>query len=305
MIDLNRISQSQTLIFIGTVLLFSLVGNIFLFQSNSASAQRNREQSEQIASLQKQLNENQQLKNEQLNRLDQFNDQQAEFADIVRQLRDELNKLRAQQQETAQTARQAQEQLTRARNRADDLDKKLQEKTAQLEQAQVTVNNQLRALRRLQSEDNEQNSDDLTADFAARLTGDYPNISITGSADGATLIHIPLELVFKNIALEFSEDAETILTSIADGLKTVPETRVQIIGHADSRPIISNPSQIYPSNWELSSARASRVTRFLISQGIAAERLLASGKAANQPVRDDANETAWALNRRIEIQVRP
>lgn len=72
---------------------------------------------------------------------------------------------------------------------------------------------------------------------------------------------------------------------------------ISIEGHTDSLPINSHQ---FPSNWELSSARASSVVRLLISNGIAARRLKASGFADTRPLRQ-AIDGAVAANRRVEI----
>ena len=72
-------------------------------------------------------------------------------------------------------------------------------------------------------------------------------------------------------------------------------------GHTDSRPISSAQ---YPSNWELSTARATMVLRYLHdSQGIGSTRLSAAGYADTKPRAKGATESAWAKNRRVEIVV--
>ena len=78
------------------------------------------------------------------------------------------------------------------------------------------------------------------------------------------------------------------------------EQAIEVEGHTDNVPI-STP--IYPSNWELSSARASSVVRLFIGQGVKAKRLTAVGSADNHPVL--ANDTAEgrARNRRVTITV--
>ncbi|MBI9087684.1 MAG: flagellar motor protein MotB [Desulfobacterium sp.] len=74
---------------------------------------------------------------------------------------------------------------------------------------------------------------------------------------------------------------------------------VNVIGHTDSMP---NHSDLYSSNWELSTARACRVVRYLIKDaGLPEERFFVSGHASLQPLMP--NDTAYnrSLNRRVEI----
>jgi chemotaxis protein MotB len=71
-------------------------------------------------------------------------------------------------------------------------------------------------------------------------------------------------------------------------------------GYTDKRPI--NTPQ-FPSNWELSAARAITVINFLISQGVPADRLAAAGFAEHDPIDSGDSEEAYAKNRRIELKL--
>ncbi|MEZ5826584.1 MAG: OmpA family protein [Geminicoccaceae bacterium] len=75
---------------------------------------------------------------------------------------------------------------------------------------------------------------------------------------------------------------------------------LQVDGHTDKRPI-STPR--FPSNWELSTARAISVARFLIDQGIPSDRVAARGLAEFQPLDNGESEEAYRRNRRIEIKL--
>ena len=75
---------------------------------------------------------------------------------------------------------------------------------------------------------------------------------------------------------------------------------LQVDGHTDRRPI-NTPR--FPSNWELSTARAISVARFLVTQGIPSDRVAATGFAEFQPLDPADNEEAWRRNRRIEIKL--
>jgi chemotaxis protein MotB len=75
---------------------------------------------------------------------------------------------------------------------------------------------------------------------------------------------------------------------------------LQVDGHTDNRPI-STPQ--FPSNWELSAARAISVVKYLISRGIPADRLAAAGFGEFEPLDSRNDEVGWRRNRRIEIKV--
>ena len=75
---------------------------------------------------------------------------------------------------------------------------------------------------------------------------------------------------------------------------------LRVDGHTDKRPI-SNPQ--FASNWELSTARAIAVVKFMISQGVPPERLVAAGYGEFQPLDNGDTDEALARNRRIELKL--
>jgi chemotaxis protein MotB len=75
---------------------------------------------------------------------------------------------------------------------------------------------------------------------------------------------------------------------------------LQVDGHTDSRAI-ATPQ--FPSNWELSSARATSVVKYLISRGVPAKRLVAAGYGEFQPLEEGASEEVLRRNRRIELKL--
>lgn len=76
---------------------------------------------------------------------------------------------------------------------------------------------------------------------------------------------------------------------------------VEVIGHTDRRPIATAR---FPSNWELSSARASAVVRGLIDAGLIPARLSAVGRADTEPLAVERTDAGRARNRRVEIRLR-
>jgi chemotaxis protein MotB len=92
-----------------------------------------------------------------------------------------------------------------------------------------------------------------------------------------------------------------LLTEVAKLLNLDPTHPIIVEGHTDNVPISST---LYPSNWELSTARATTVVRYLISQGVSAARLGAAGYADLHPVASNATAAGRQLNRRVEIVLR-
>ncbi len=75
---------------------------------------------------------------------------------------------------------------------------------------------------------------------------------------------------------------------------------LRIDGHTDKRPI-NTPE--FPSNWELSAARAIAVTKYLVTQGVSAQHLVAAGFGDSRPIDNGDTEEAFAKNRRIEFKL--
>ena len=115
------------------------------------------------------------------------------------------------------------------------------------------------------------------------------------------------EVLFPSSSAELSDNGRTQLAGIAEILLEVlaeaPKDLPWIIrvdGHTDTRPI--NTVQ-FPSNWELSSARAIAVVRYLRKLGIPETRLAATGFAHMHPIEDRDDEIAHRRNRRIEMKL--
>lgn len=143
------------------------------------------------------------------------------------------------------------------------------------------------------------------SDFFGKLRqalGDREDIRIVGDR-----FVVPSELLFASGSDELGPQAETQLDNLAATLNEVarqipPEIDwvLRIDGHTDKRPI---KTPRFPSNWELSTARAIAIVKYLIAHGIPAQRLAANGFGEHRPLDAAENETAYALNRRIEIQL--
>ena len=90
------------------------------------------------------------------------------------------------------------------------------------------------------------------------------------------------------------------LQEISDRIPDDLNWVLRVDGHTDSRPI-STPK--FPSNWELSAARAISVVKALINRGLQADRLVAAGFGEFQPLDARNDEVAYLRNRRIEFKL--
>jgi chemotaxis protein MotB len=127
--------------------------------------------------------------------------------------------------------------------------------------------------------------------------------SVTATVDARGLVIRVLtdDLLFASGQANLEGRATGLLSEIAQ-LLNVDETHpISVEGNTDNVPIRSSQ---FPSNWELSTARASTVVRFLIAHEVGAARLTASGNAEQHPFDSNATATGRARNRRVEIVMR-
>ena len=96
-----------------------------------------------------------------------------------------------------------------------------------------------------------------------------------------------------------SPEADALIQTLAESLQINP-SNIRVEGHTDSTPI-SNAR--YPSNWELSTARAASVLMRLAERDIAPEKLSAAGYGGFQPVADNSTAEGRAQNRRVDVVV--
>ena len=91
-----------------------------------------------------------------------------------------------------------------------------------------------------------------------------------------------------------------VIEKVAAIALTQGTLQLEIRGHTDNRPISTAE---FPSNWELSAARASRVARYLIEKGVPPSRITVQGFASQRPSYPAAGAAGRSVNRRVEIRL--
>jgi chemotaxis protein MotB len=123
-------------------------------------------------------------------------------------------------------------------------------------------------------------------------------IDVAVEADSSVRLSLPSALLFELGSAEIGSDAQEVLDNVADVIARSGGP-VQVIGHTDDFPLHS-PS--YPTNWELSAARAAAVTRALIRRGpLDPTRFTVVGRGMHSPAVPNTSADNKARNRRVEI----
>lgn len=132
---------------------------------------------------------------------------------------------------------------------------------------------------------------------AAAKAGIKDKVQTEVSKDGLTIRLKTDGLLFDSGSASIKSGALPIINDLARLLRADGRHAVMVSGHTDTQPI----SGTYPSNWELSAARASAVVRQLITDKVAPARLTATGRAFYDPIATNATVAGRASNRRVEL----
>ncbi len=123
--------------------------------------------------------------------------------------------------------------------------------------------------------------------------------------DGTTVIKLPENILFASGSARISDAGQETLRFLADALESFTEHLISVQGHSDGQLISPSLQTRYPSNWELSSARASAAVQVLIAAGINPDRLQAVGYADSRPLVEETDADSRRANRRIEVLLYP
>lgn len=323
---------SALLMLVIFMLLIYVVSQLFLSQTLS-------DRNSELARLNQRLNEISQLLGLEQSKTEALEQQmltvQSNFSDSLAQNEDLQDRLDASRNQLMQQTADAEARAERLANMNQELDDKDELSASQqnmilrLSYQIASLQDQLRqitAALKLQKEmtvDKEDELEDVSrrlntllaerinqleqyqSEFFSRLRNILAaneNIRIVGDR-----FLLPSELLFASGSAQLGEAGKRELDKLAgvllDVVKTIPDDLdwiLRIDGHTDLIPI--NTPQ-FPSNWELSTARAVAVVRYLADQGVPQNRMVAAGFGEFFPVADGTSPDALQKNRRIEIKL--
>jgi len=121
-----------------------------------------------------------------------------------------------------------------------------------------------------------------------------------------TTIRLKDNILFDSGEALIKPSGIAVLKKIGKTLQTIRDKRIQVEGHTDSRPLRWEYREKFPTNWELSAARAAIIVRYLIDNvGIDATRLSAVGYGLYQPIASNDSPEGQQANRRVEFALLP
>jgi chemotaxis protein MotB len=191
-----------------------------------------------------------------------------------------------------------------ARARVTELEKQTADLTATLDKVQAGAGATAAELAELRKRNAE--AEKRLASFKA-LTAKFQKMIDSGKLkigfrNGLMIVKLPAGILFASGKADLSEEGGVTVTEVGAVLKDLTNRRFLIAGHTDNVPLKRGK---FKDNWELSTARALVVSRWLVEQGMNPKAIAAAGYSEFDPVADNANEAGRQENRRIEIVLMP
>ena len=256
----------------------------------STQQQRIEDQKAQIAKLQKSIGEKQ-AKIEEQERL---------IAEQKGRIEDQLGQIESNRQE-----------LARGYGELKSLDAKKAEMQKELEAQMQSLDairsdlkdskRQFETLKQIEAETQKRN--EIYASFIDKLKNMIDGGQLTVSIEqGRIVINLPENVLFPSGSAMLNSEGRAALKQVAGLLSEFSDRRFQIEGHTDNVPIKTSR---YPSNWELSTARALSVVHLMTQEGVAPQNVSAAGFGEFHPRADNETQEGRSLNRRIEIIMLP
>lgn len=170
----------------------------------------------------------------------------------------------------------------------------------QLQAELAAATARLQELQAVSAASNEQLAEfrELRAKFQRMIDSGTLDISFRR---GRMIVEMPAAVLFDSGSAELSPAGTDTVVRVAKILRNVPRHRFLVGGHTDNVPAVKQ----YKSNWDLSAARAVRVTETLTSHGLAPKRLVIAGYSEFDPVASNGSDAGRQKNRRIEIILEP
>jgi chemotaxis protein MotB len=226
----------------------------------------------------------------------------------------EIAALQSQRTALEQQVRILQEQraaLAGERNALEQQKGSLQQQKSSLEQDKASLEREQAELRRQNEALEAQKSQLLSASKQSQAQYDALVDNLSEQVQKGQLqvrrykdmltVDVAEQLFFDSGRAALKDSGKKVLKEVADALKDYANKAIRVVGHTDDVPISKAAQKVFPSNWELSAARATTVVRFLQEAGIAPERLIATGRAEYAPVAPNDSPEGRQKNRRIEI----
>jgi chemotaxis protein MotB len=199
----------------------------------------------------------------------------------------------------------AHQELQALQNNLDQARSELTNSQSQIQKNQGEIASLKAQIADLQKQKQQVTQSSRTLEDEMRSQLESKDVTIS-KLQGKLTVNILDNVMFDSGEAILKPDGEAVMKKIAAILSEHPQIMIQVIGHTDNVPIRPTAHTRFPSNWELSTARALAAVHFLTEQsGIDPHRVGAAGYGEFRPVADNSTIEGRAKNRRIAITILP
>jgi chemotaxis protein MotB len=242
-------------------------------------------------------------------------DLQQQYADLTREnaelkgrlqmLNADLAKVTGERDKLTENRKMLEESLKSTADVKNQKIAELSQRISDLEKDNAKLKEQIADLRKAKVEEVQKTSktyEEMLDKMKSEISKGQVTIS---ELKGKLTVNMLNAILFDSGKAEVKPEGMEVLQKVVDILKNVTDKAIRIEGHTDNVLIVGELTRKYPTNWELSAARAINVTRYLQKQGIDPTLLSAVAYGEFKPVASNDTEEGKAKNRRIEIILVP
>jgi chemotaxis protein MotB len=240
---------------------------------------------------------------------------QRKYTDLMQENNELKGRLKQSTEDLASVARERdqyvatncglQESLKSSADEKNNKIAELTQKISDLEKENAGLKNDIATLRKAKEEEVQKTSRTYE-DMLEKMKKEISHGEIVISElKGKLTVNMLNAILFDSGKAEVKPAGLKVLNKLVDILKDARDKTIRVEGHTDANPIAGELAKIFPTNWELSAARAINVTRYLQQQGIDPANLAAVAYGEYRPVASNDTEEGQARNRRTEIVMVP
>jgi chemotaxis protein MotB len=250
-----------------------------------------------LAELSSTQAEKEQVMEEYQEELARRDDREARLRSQIQEIQEETDRLIEELGNARRETLQVQAQLAEAQLEAQRARDMVSARGAEAQRLQ----GRLDQLAAIEAEVRERNQiyEEVLGRFRSLIDAGRLSVSIVR---GRMVINLPQDILFPSGSATLAQEGRSTLSEIASVLSEFEDRTFQVEGHTDDDPISTAQ---FPSNWELSAARALSVVKLLVQEGVKPELVSGAAYGEFQPVATNETRDGKRLNRRIEIVMLP
>ena len=208
-----------------------------------------------------------------------------------------FDKMQAAKNEEIKTLQQQNDALEQQSADLSKQKNELEQQMAEIQQ-QVATLEQQKAAMLASSQQQQQQYDALVKNLSKEVEKGQLQVK---QYQNMLSVDLAEQIFFDSGQATLKAGGKEVLKKVGEALKGYENKIIRVVGHTDNVPIAKALQSTFPTNWELSVARATTVVRFLQDVGIPPERMVAAGRGEYDPVDTNLTSQGRQNNRRIEI----